>query len=158
MGAVFIPSEFGLIFVPLANVQVRAGDKLRITCRYSHLGQAESVPLYAAIGNTGWAGFDEVLHGSKTISVPEDSAWNYREDYVDITITTAISQGVYDLYAKKLRQKGWAGQYSPQEKSWLRGKRAAVAPLNGRKRGSAKLSGKPKIQSNSRTLSKGVYN
>jgi hypothetical protein len=100
MGAVFIPSEFGLVFVPLANVQVRAGDKLRITCRYSHLGQAESVPLYAAIGNTGWAGFDEVLHGSKTISVPEDSAWNYREDYVDITITTAISQGVYDLYAK----------------------------------------------------------
>ena len=48
MGAVFIPSEFGVIFLPLANVQVKAGDKLRITCRYTHLGKAESQPLYAA--------------------------------------------------------------------------------------------------------------
>ena len=100
MGAVYLPSQFGLLLLPLANVQVKPGDKLRITCRYSHLGKAESQMLYAAIGNSGWAGFDEVLHGSKTISVPEDASWNYREDYVDISITTAISAGVYDLYAK----------------------------------------------------------
>jgi len=41
-----------------------------------------------------------VLHASKTISVPEDTSWNYREDYVDVNITTALSAGVYDLYAK----------------------------------------------------------
>ena len=100
MGAVYLPSQFGGIFMPLANVQVKPGDKLRITCRYSHIGQADSQPLYAAIGNEGWAGFDEVLHGSKTISVPEDATWDYHEEYVDITITTAISAGFYDLYAK----------------------------------------------------------
>ena len=100
MGAVFIPSEFGIIFLPLANVQVKAGDKLRLTCRYTHRGKAESQPLYAAIGKTGWTGFDEVLHASKTLSVPEDASWQTREDYVDITITTSISAGVYDLYAK----------------------------------------------------------
>ena len=100
MGAVYLPSQFGGIFLPLANVQVKPGDKLRITCRYSHIGQADSQPLYAAIGNEGWAGFDEVLHGSKTISVPEDATWDYHEEYVDITITTAISAGFYDLYAK----------------------------------------------------------
>ena len=100
MGAVYLPSQFGVIFLPLANVQVKPGDKLRITCRYSHIGQADSQPLYAAIGNEGWAGFDEVLHGSKTINVPEDASWNYHEEYVDITITTAISAGFYDLYAK----------------------------------------------------------
>ena len=100
MGAVYLPSQFGGIFLPLANVQVKPGDKLRITCRYSHIGQSDSQPLYAAIGNEGWAGFDEVLHGSKTISVPEDASWNYHEEYVDITITTAISAGFYDLYAK----------------------------------------------------------
>ncbi len=100
MGAVYLPSQFGVIFLPLANVQVKPGDKLRITCRYSHIGQADSQPLYAAIGNEGWAGFDEVLHGSKTISMPEDASWNYHEEYVDITITTAISAGFYDLYAK----------------------------------------------------------
>ena len=100
MGAVYLPSQYGLLFLPLANVQVKAGDSLRITCRYSHLGKAESQTLYAAIGNSGWAGFDEVLHASKTISVPENASWNYREDYVDINITTALSAGVYDLYAK----------------------------------------------------------
>ncbi|MFC1915210.1 hypothetical protein ACFLW4_00725 [Chloroflexota bacterium] len=100
MGAVFIPSEFGIIFLPLANVQVKAGDKLRLTCRYTHRGKAESQPLYAAIGKTGWTGFDEVLHASKTLSVPEDASWQTREDYVDIAITTSISAGVYDLYAK----------------------------------------------------------
>ena len=100
MGAVYLPSQYGLLLVPLASVQVKPGDKLRITCRYSHIGKAENQTLYAAIGNSGWAGFDEVLHGSKTISVPEDTSWNYREDYVDISITAAISAGVYDLYAK----------------------------------------------------------
>ena len=100
MGAVYLPSQYGMILVPLANVQVKPGDKLRITCRYSHVGQAENQTLYATIGNSGWAGFDEVLHGSKTISVPEDSAWDYHEEYVDISITTAISAGFYDLYAK----------------------------------------------------------
>ena len=53
MGAVYLPSEFGIIFLPLANVQVKAGDKLRITCRYTHRGKTENVPLYAAIGSTG---------------------------------------------------------------------------------------------------------
>ncbi|MFC1940014.1 hypothetical protein ACFLXO_04955 [Chloroflexota bacterium] len=100
MGAVYLPSEFGIIFLPLANVQVKAGDKLRITCRYTHLGKAESVPLHAAIGNTGWTGFDEKLNASKTLSVPEDASWQAREAYVDIAITTSISAGVYDLYAK----------------------------------------------------------
>ena len=100
MGAVYLPSQYGMILVPLANVQVKTGDKLRITCRYSHIGKAENQTLYAAIGNSGWAGFDEVLHGSKTISVPEDASWNYYEDYVDISITSAISAGFYDLYAK----------------------------------------------------------
>lgn len=100
MGGVFLPSEFGIIFLPLANVQVKAGDTLRVTCRYTHRGKAESVPLYASIGNTGAFGFDEILHASKTLSVPEEANWVTREDYVDISITTAISAGVYDLYAK----------------------------------------------------------
>jgi len=100
MGAVYLPSQFGVMFLPLANVQVKPGDKLRITCQYSHIGQTDSQPLYAAIGNEGWAGFNEVLHGSKTINVPENATWNYHEEYIDITITTAISAGFYDLYTK----------------------------------------------------------
>jgi hypothetical protein len=100
MNGVYLPSQFGVLFVPLAAVQVKPGDTLRVTCRYSHTGKGKTVTLYAAIGNSGWAGFDEILHGSKSISVPEDTSWQYREDYVDISITSAISAGVYDLYAK----------------------------------------------------------
>ena len=100
MDGVYLPSQFGIILIPLASVQVKAGDRLRVTCRYSHQGKAESVKLYAAVGNSGAFGFDEVLHGEKTISVPEDTNWQFREDYVDITITTAIAAGFYDLYAK----------------------------------------------------------
>jgi len=100
MNGVYLPSQFGVILIPLAAVQVKAGDKLRVTCQYSHRGNAESVTLYAAIGNSGAFGFDEILHGSKTLSVPEDASWQFREDYVDISITSAISPGVYDLYAK----------------------------------------------------------
>ena len=73
---------------------------MRIYCRYTHIGKADSQPLYAAIGNDGTFGFNEILHASKTLSVPEDASWQTREDYVDLSITTSISTGVYDLYAK----------------------------------------------------------
>jgi hypothetical protein len=100
MNGVYLSSQFGVLFLPLAAVQVKPGDTLRVTCQYSHLGKGETVTLYAAIGNAGAFGFDEILHGSKSISVPEDTSWQFREDYVDISITSAISAGVYDLYAK----------------------------------------------------------
>ena len=100
MGGVYLPSQYGIIFIPLAAVQVQAGDKLRVTCQYSHIGEAESIELYASIGSEGWLGFDEILHASKTISVPEDLDWEYHEVYVDISITSSLDGGLYDLYAK----------------------------------------------------------
>lgn len=100
MNGLYLPSQFGVIFLPLAAVQVKSGDKLRVTCRYSHIGKGETITLYAAIGNAGTFGFDEILHGSKSISVPQDSSWQFRQDYMDIAITTSISPGTYDLYAK----------------------------------------------------------
>lgn len=100
MGGLYLPSQYGLLFLPMSVAQVKPGDKLRVNCRYSHYGSAESVLLYAAVGNSGWAGFDEVLSGSRTISIPQDTGWEYHEDYVDISITPAISAGFYDLYAK----------------------------------------------------------
>ena len=100
MSEVYLPSQFGVMFVPLAAVQLKAGDKLRVTCQYSHIGEAESVQLYASIGSEGWLGFDEILNASKTISVPEDLSWQYQEAYVDISITSALEGGLYDLYAK----------------------------------------------------------
>ena len=100
MGGVYLPSQYGAIFLPLAVVQVKAGDKLRVTCQYSHIGEAESIQLYASIGSEGWLGFDEILNASKTINVPEDLSWEYHEAYVDISITLALDGGLYDLYAK----------------------------------------------------------
>jgi len=100
MGGLYVPSQFGLLFLPMTLVQVKSGDVLRVTCQFSHIGEAESVLLYAAIGNSGWAGFNEILSGSRTISLSQDTSWLYHEDYVDINITSALSAGLYDLYAK----------------------------------------------------------
>ena len=35
-----------------------------------------------------------------------------------------ISPSLYDLYAKKLPWRGWAGQKSPEEKAYIRGVKA----------------------------------
>jgi hypothetical protein len=101
MGGVYVPSQFGVVFLPMSSVQVSAGDTLRLTVSYTHLGKAENnVVLRGAIGNYGWAGFDEILYYQKYISVPEDSQWTTRTDTLDIVITTHLSAGLYDLYAK----------------------------------------------------------
>lgn len=103
MGGVLVPSQYGgVLLLPMATVQVKAGDTLRVNVSYSHLGKAESgVLLYAAIGNIGSIfGFDEYIHGSKTINVPEDLVWTNHNDFVNIPITSSLAQGLWDLYAK----------------------------------------------------------
>lgn len=101
MGGVFVPSQFGVVYLPMSTVQLKAGDSLRLYVTYTHLGKAESnVVLRGAIGNYGWAGFDEILYYQKTINVPEDLTWTPRTDTLDIVITTHLSAGLYDLYAK----------------------------------------------------------
>ncbi|MBA7669351.1 hypothetical protein ES703_77481 [subsurface metagenome] len=93
-------SRFTSIVVNISPQQVEAGDQLVVPVSITHVGAAESVTLYAAIGNYGRFGFDEVLHASKRISVPQDASPTSRGDEVVIPITTALRPGYYDVYAK----------------------------------------------------------
>ena len=93
-------SEFTSISIGSEMRMVYRGDTLGVLIRYTHQGEAESEWLYAAIGNVGVFGFDEILSGRKAISVPDDREPVERVDMVEIPITTAISPGIYDLYAK----------------------------------------------------------
>jgi hypothetical protein len=90
------------IYYPLGSViEVRNGDTVRITVGYSYRGPAKSLSLYGAIGvQAVW--FDEKVHGSRQISLPESTNWITRSDYTDIVIdTTKIAAGTgYEIYAK----------------------------------------------------------
>ncbi|MBA7692336.1 hypothetical protein ES703_100903 [subsurface metagenome] len=93
----------------LRNLQIvsydsplESGDRCRVTVRFDYRGPSISKRIYAAIGNSGWAGFDEILHGSRTISIPQSANWETYEGYANINITSAIDPegSPYDLYAK----------------------------------------------------------
>lgn len=94
------PSQFPSIAVQISAQDVVVGDVVRVPVRYTHVGREESVRLYAAIGNWGTFGFNEVLNAQKWISVPGDSVSQARDDFIDIPITAALSPGRYDVYAK----------------------------------------------------------
>lgn len=95
-----LASEFRNITIySVEPAQAEIGDVVRITARIEHRGAEATEDLYAAIGNqNSW--FDEILHNQKGWVFPESSSWVAYLPYVDITITSAISDGVYDVYAK----------------------------------------------------------
>ena len=78
------------------------GGVCKVRVSFDYLGPAVSKRLYAAIGNYGWAGFDEILYGSATISIPKSDISTLYEGDVSISITTAIDPAgsPYSLYAK----------------------------------------------------------
>lgn len=86
--------------VPPEVLQVQIGDKVRVVSRFDYVGPAVSGKLYTAIGVSGAAGFDEILKNEKAISVPKTDTAKTYEESVDISITTAIAGGKYDMYTK----------------------------------------------------------
>jgi len=91
----------GAPVTPPNVLELEVGDRCRVNFSFEHKGSADTGKLYAAIGNYGWAGFDEIIANSKSFSVTPSSDWEPFENSVDIPITTAISPGSgYDLYGK----------------------------------------------------------
>ena len=85
---------------PPQVLQVEVGDTCRVTSRFDYSGPAIPAGLYVAVGNAGFWGFNEILKNSKSISLPATSPAKTYEGYVDIYISSAISPGFYDVYAK----------------------------------------------------------
>jgi len=83
--------------------EVSIGGTCNVKVRFTYEGPATSKVLYAAIGNVKpVVGFDEILSGSKTISIPESATATEYEGEVSISITAKIDPAgsPYDLYAK----------------------------------------------------------
>ena len=98
--AVTAPSQFSNISVAYPTAPVSIGGSVRLQVNFMHQGQGESEWLYAAIGNTGVFGFDEILSNRRAISVPDEEQPTFHTEFIDIPVTTAIRRGSYDVYAK----------------------------------------------------------
>ena len=83
-------------------IQLNYGDKLRFTCSFQHKGAAYTgAKLHAAIGNKGFAGFDEILNNETTVTgIIYDATWRNYTVTIDVTITSAIAGGNYEAYVK----------------------------------------------------------
>lgn len=93
--------EQGVAAVPGQKLQVKVGDKVRVTATISYRGPAISDYFYGAIGNRGTFGFDEIVYGQVAINFTQCTDWTSFQLTVDIPITSAISPGTnYDLYVK----------------------------------------------------------
>ena len=98
--AVTTPSEFSNVTVAYPTATLRIGGICSLQIGFTHQGQGESEWLYAAIGNDGVFGFDEILSSRRAIAVPDEAQPTHHSEQLSIPITTAIRPGTYDVYAK----------------------------------------------------------
>ena len=83
------------------KVELTYGDTLRVNVSFDYRGPAVTATLYGAIGNKGFAGFDEIIHSEVSIDLPESHDFTPCSETVDIPITADIAPGTdYDLYVK----------------------------------------------------------
>ncbi|KKL06346.1 hypothetical protein LCGC14_2596950, partial [marine sediment metagenome] len=95
-------AEFRNLSITNYTSPVAPGGHCTIDVRFEYRGPAVTKTLYAAIGNSGIFGFNEIVHGSKAISLPETMDWGYKTASVEVPITAALdpADGPYDIYAK----------------------------------------------------------
>ena len=98
---------------PPQNLQLKVGDTCRFTTRFGYSGPAILATLHVAMGNVGFWGFDEILHESKRWSIPATPTPKNYEAYADVYISSAISPGRYDVYAKLMEIAGYTDVFSP---------------------------------------------
>jgi hypothetical protein len=81
---------------------VQVGGSCQVRVSFLYQGPAQTVQLYAALGNNGWAGFDEIVAGQANLTLPETSVSTAMTATVNIPVTSAVNpnQSPYDLYAK----------------------------------------------------------
>ena len=88
------------------TIELTVGDKLRIYADFYYVGPAittgDDYHIHGAIGSRALAdSFDEVLSDRVSLALPKcDSSTRFTDKYVDISITSAISAGLYAIYIK----------------------------------------------------------
>jgi len=81
---------------------VQIGDSALVAVEFNYEGPATTMEVYAAIGTKRLAFFDEIIHGSKSYSLPAASTPIIFLALIYIKITSALdpADSPYDLYAK----------------------------------------------------------
>ncbi|BAS31217.1 hypothetical protein [Dehalococcoides mccartyi] len=95
-------SEFRNLTAYQYTNPVKAGQNCRVEVQFEYQGPALSKLLHAAIGSSGWGGFDEILTGEVWVQIPETQVWTQYYVGVDVPVTTAINpaNSPYSIYAK----------------------------------------------------------
>lgn len=95
------PSNISSVSVQLGYTELPVGQSLAVPVSYKHSGKGETALLYAAIGNVGTFGFDEILVGRSRLNVPDDPVPADHNASVLIPITGQLAAGrSYAVYAK----------------------------------------------------------
>lgn len=83
-------------------VELASGDTLRVVIAFGYRGPAQRLTLYAAIGNLGFFGFDEIISVQRPLDLPASlESFTACNESIDIPITGAIAPGMgYDLMSK----------------------------------------------------------
>lgn len=94
--------EFANLVVTGATSPVAIGGYCTITCRWQYRGPQITKTIYGAIGNNGIFGFDEVLHNSAVVTIPEAADWTTMQGSIIIPVTSSIdpADSPYDVYVK----------------------------------------------------------
>jgi len=96
--------KFRNLRITAFDKEIDVGGTCHVAVGFDYQGpRLTGKQIYAAIGNNGWAGFDEILHGTATItSIPESSTWKTYQASMDIYISPSIdpNDSPYDIYAK----------------------------------------------------------
>ena len=81
-------------------VNIAAGDTLRIEYSYKYSGPAITVTEYASIGYTTLGVYDEIVHKSKSRSLPESTTPKEYTGYIDLVMPTPAQTKWNDIECK----------------------------------------------------------
>jgi hypothetical protein len=101
-------SEFRNLKVESVSSPRKVGEYTIISCSYEYRGDAIQKVLYAAIGNAGAFGFNEIVADQITRNIPACATWTKLWASVWVTITDAVNPAgsPYDVYAKLIGGPG----------------------------------------------------
>ncbi len=136
-------SQILRVDVQLRATEVQVGGTLTVPFSYQHNGAEELVTAYAAVGDSGFAGFNEILAARQSLSIPQDTSLNSRSGSISIPITSKIAANKeYAVQVKLIRSASRRDVVSPAVDNIVRVAGAATtaptpAPIPGAPAGGA---------------------
>lgn len=82
-------------------IEVVAGDTVLVKTTFTYKGKAQTIPVYAGIGNMGLFGFNPVVpnEGVTQMDVAESVDFEPYEATVQIDVSDTLGPGNYDIMA-----------------------------------------------------------